>query len=185
MNSGVFCKLCVLYGEKRQSILGKQESGGNQMATIINIENVDKKYVEDPEFKTKKKTIFMGEAAGSEKIFAQMEFVKPGGKTKKFHSHSEQEEFFYVMKGSGILRINEKEVPVSEGDFFAKPAGRGIAHQFINTGNDILQILDFGLKVEQDIEEYPDEGIILLKKQGMLFRPSDGIVDWNPDPNEE
>ena len=155
------------------------------MSEPMNIRDIPTENIKDPDFKTRMKTLFLGDAAGSEKIFVNIDILKPGGKSKKFHSHSRQEEFFYVMKGSGILRITEKEFPVKEGDFVAKPAGKGIAHQFINNSADILQIMDFGLKEEEDIEIYPDDDIILLKKHGMIFRPGDGIVDWNSDPNEE
>lgn len=155
------------------------------MPEIINIAKLPKEFVDDPEFYTKKQTLRLGDAAGSERIYVNIDIIKPGGKSKKFHSHSKQEEFFYVMKGSGLLRINEREVNVAAGDFYAKPAGKGIAHQFMNNGDDILQIMDFGLIEDENIEEYPDEGIILLKKRGMIFRPGDGLVDWNPDPNDE
>ena len=155
------------------------------MPEVMNLKDIPVEHIKDPRFVSKKKTLLLGDAAGSEKIFVNMDYLKPGGKSKKYHSHSKQEEFFYVMKGEGILRINEREVSVQEGDFVAKPAGKGIAHQFINTGSRIMQIMDFGLREEEDIETYPDDNLILLKKQGMIFRPGDGIVDWNPDPNEE
>lgn len=155
------------------------------MPEVHNINDIPLEHIKDPDFAGKMKTLFLGDVAGSEKIFVNMDYIKPGGKSKKFHSHSKQEEFFFVIAGKGVLRIGESEEPVIEGDFVAKPAGKGIAHQFINNGSEILQVFNFGLKSEEDIEEYPDEGIIMLKKQGMIFRPGDGLVDWNPDPNEE
>ncbi|MCD4783675.1 MAG: cupin domain-containing protein [Candidatus Eremiobacteraeota bacterium] len=155
------------------------------MSELLNIDNIAKEHIKDPDFKSKKKTLFLGDAAGAENIFVNIDYIKHGGKSKKYHSHTKQEEFFFIMKGKGILRLNEKEISVREGDFVAKPAGKGIAHQFINNGKDILQIMDFGLREEDDIESYPDEDIILLKKHGMIFRPGDGIVNWDSDPNEE
>jgi len=159
--------------------------GGRAMPEVLNVKNIPEEYIIDPEFRSKKKTLHLGDAAGSEEIFAQIDFIKPSGKSKKFHSHSKQEEFFFVMKGRGILRMNKREISIKEGDFVAKPAGKGIAHQFINNSSDILQIMNFGLREEEDIEIYPDDDVILLKKQGMIFRPGDGLVNWDPNPNEE
>lgn len=82
-----------------------------------------------------------------------------GSESTKYHSHSLQEEFFLILKGTGTLRINNERKEVRAGDFLAKLAGKGIAHQFINTGTEILEILDCGLKVLGDIVTYPDDSV--------------------------
>ncbi len=70
------------------------------------------------------------------------------------------------------------------GDFVAKPAGKGIAHQFINTGEEILEILDCGLQVTDDVATYPDEDVVLLRKDRLAFKRADTLIGWSSDPNE-
>jgi len=125
------------------------------MAKVLNLDNIPKEYVDDPNFEGKMKTLYLGAAAGSERIYVNVDFVKPGAKSVKYHAHSRQEECFLILAGAGVLRMDDKEIPVKKGDFVAKPAGRGIAHQFINTGTEILEILDCGLTEADDVITYP------------------------------
>ena len=153
------------------------------MAKVLNLDNVPKEYVDDPDFKSKMKTLYLGTAAGSERIYVNIDFVKPGAKSVKYHAHSRQEEFFLILAGVGVLRMDDEEMPVKKGNFVAKPAGRGIAHQFINTGPEILEILDCGLTEADDVITYPEEGVVFCKKQGSVFKRSDALDDWSSDPN--
>lgn len=155
------------------------------MLRVVNIDNMPDEFVDDPQFESPMKTAYLGAAAGSEKIYVNIDYVKPGAKSVKYHSHSRQEEFFLILKGSGMLRMRGKEIPVRQGDFVAKPAGKDIAHQFINNGAEVLQILDCGLNEKDETVTYPDEGVILLKKQRLAFRISDALRDWSSDPNAE
>jgi uncharacterized cupin superfamily protein len=81
--------------------------------------------------------------------------------------------------------MGDEEIPVKQGDFVAKPAGKDIAHQFINSGSEVLEILDCGLDEGDETITYPDEEVILLKKQRLAFRISDALKDWSSDPNKE
>jgi uncharacterized cupin superfamily protein len=139
------------------------------MVKILNVNRLPDEFVDDPHFESKMKTAYLGAAAGSEKIYVDIDYVKPGAKSVKYHSHSK--------------RMNDEEIPVKKGDFVAKPAGKDIAHQFINTGSEVLQILDCGLNEKDETITYPDDGVILLKKQRKAFRISDALKDWSSDPN--
>ena len=80
------------------------------------------------------------------------------------------EEFFLILSGSGLLRMSDETAPVRAGDFVAKAAGKGIAHQFINNGTEVLEILDCGTTEPGDVIDYPDERI-----RGK---------NWSSDPNQ-
>ncbi|KNB69713.1 cupin domain-containing protein [Brevibacillus reuszeri] len=129
-------------------------------------------------------TLYLGDAAGSEKLYANIDRVQPGAKSTKYHTHSLQEEFFLILAGSGILRLNGEEYPVTKGSFVAKPAGKNIAHQFINTGNEVLEILDVGTKVEGDVAYYPDEDVYFLRKEKKMFKGSEAMMKWDSEPNK-
>lgn len=153
------------------------------MPEIYNLDAVPDKYMDDPGFKSQLKTKYLGALAGSERIYVNIDYVKPGAKSVKYHSHSLQEEFFLILHGSGSVRIQERTISVKQGDFFAKPAGKGIAHQFINDGEEVLEILDCGINDNNDFVEYPDEDLLLVKKKGMVFKRADALKDWSSVPN--
>ena len=47
---------------------------------------------------------------------------------------------FFVLHGSGEVRIGEARYPIRAGDIIACPAGgKETAHQIINTGNEELR----------------------------------------------
>ncbi len=139
--------------------------------------------MDDPEFQTKMKSLLIGDAMGTEKIYVNIDFVKPGGKSVKYHSHSRQEEFFLIMSGKGILRINGEELLIKTGDVISKPAGKDIAHQFINNSTEILQILDVGNRDKDDIVIYPDENTVYIRNKQLAFNIDEHIKDWTSDPD--
>jgi uncharacterized cupin superfamily protein len=51
----------------------------------------------DPDFQSKMKTILIWDAIGCEKIYENIDYVKPGAESVKYHSHSKQEEFFLII----------------------------------------------------------------------------------------
>jgi len=150
---------------------------------ISNINTIPDEYIDDPNFESKMKSLLIGDALGSEKIYVNIDFVKPGGKSTMYHSHSRQEEFFLIMSGNGLLRINEEEIPVKTGDVISKPAGKNIAHQFINNSSEILQILDVGNRDKDDVAMYPDENKIFIRNKKLVFNINDNIENWTSDPN--
>jgi uncharacterized cupin superfamily protein len=154
------------------------------MQPVYNINAMPTSAISDPDLGAKLQTLMLGAAARSERLYVNIDRVKPGAKSCKYHSHSLQEEFFLVLAGSGSLRLESREFDVKAGDFFAKPAGKGVCHQFINTGEGTLELLDVGLKVE-DTAEYPDEGVRLDRGKRVATRMGDGGVlpNWTSDPN--
>lgn len=154
------------------------------MNKIHNLTKLPSEFIDDPKFETKLRTKYLDAAAGSEKLYINIDYVKPGGKSVKYHSHSHQEEFFAILKGNGLLKFNDEEIQITTNDFFAKPAGKGIAHQFINNSDEILIILDCGTKDENDEVYYPDENITYIKKEKKAYRDGKLIKDWSSEPNE-
>jgi uncharacterized cupin superfamily protein len=155
-----------------------------QMKHISNLANIPKEFMDDPEFSSSLKTVRVGDAIGTEQFYVNVDCVKPGSLSTKYHAHDLQEEFFMIMAGSGILRFDGQEMRVSPGDVISKPAGKGLAHQFINDGHDILQIMDIGTRVTGDTIVYPDEGTVYVKGQNRTFHIEDSIQGWSSDPND-
>ncbi len=128
----------------------------------------------------------LGRSVGSKKIYANMDIVPPKCFSTKYHSHSQQEEFFLIISGEGTLRLQNKEITIKEGDFLAKPAGEGIAHTFFNSGKENLIILDVGTNEAEDTCYYPDEDVYMLKSNNTRhIVHSESFADgWSSNPNE-
>lgn len=154
------------------------------MKKMHNLTSLPAEFIDDPKFESMLRTKYLGAAAGSEKLYINIDYVKPGGKSTKYHSHSHQEEFFAILKGSGLLRLNDEEIQVTTNDFFAKPAGKEIAHQFINNSDDILIILDCGAKDNKDEVFYPDENMTYKKREKKSYKDGKLIKNWSSNPNE-
>lgn len=149
---------------------------------INNINNIQAEFIEN--FAKGLTTAYLGKAAGSDKIYVDIDTLPPGTYSAKYHAHTKQEEFFIIISGSGTLRMNGKETTVSEGDFIAKPCGKDNAHQFYNSGSGPLKILDIGTVENGDICIYPDEDVCLLRDSRTAFHMKDALENWDSEPNK-
>ena len=85
--------------------------------------------------------------------------VPPGKSAYPFHSHRINEEMFFVLQGSGEVRIGAETFPIRTGDFIACPSGGPeVAHQIRNTGIEELKFLAVSTVRSPEINEYPDSG---------------------------
>jgi len=96
--------------------------------------------------------------------------VPPGKRGFPFHSHRVQEEMFFILEGTGEVRIGGETFPIRSGDVIACPTGGPeTAHQIINTGSTELKYLSLSTKSPAEICEYPDSGKIAGFGDGMRF----------------
>ena len=96
----------------------------------------------------------LGEHAGLRRIGVNVDLIRPGERSTKFHWHHEEEECFLVLSGSGVLMVGDERFRVGPGDFFAKREGPERPHQFVNDGDQDLRILTIG-EHRGDKAEYP------------------------------
>ena len=96
----------------------------------------------------------LGEQAGLRRIGVNVDVIRPGERSTKYHWHHEEEECFLVLSGTGLLQVAGKTYRVGPGDFFAKREGPEHPHQFINDGDKELRVLTVG-EHRGDVAEYP------------------------------
>ena len=83
--------------------------------------------------------------------------VPPGMRAFPHHNHLVNEEMFFVLEGSGELRIGEGTHPVRAGDIIAcPPGGPETAHQLVNTGDVELRYLAVSTQLSPEVCQYPD-----------------------------
>jgi len=105
------------------------------------------------------KMAFVGRQVGAVKLGYNVTTVAPGKRAFPAHNHRINEEMFFILSGTGEVRIGAATYPIREGDFIGCPPGdRATAHQIVNTGREDLRFLAVSTKESLDIAEYPDTG---------------------------
>jgi uncharacterized cupin superfamily protein len=135
------------------------------MKPILNIKDLEFKsspvpMPEDIKKKYEGATMGMvGQLLGAKKLGYNVTRLPPGKRAFPFHSHRVNEEMFFVLEGSGEIRIGAETFPISKGDFIATtPGGAEKAHQIVNNSDKDIEYLAVSTRLTPDIAEYPDSG---------------------------
>ena len=100
---------------------------------------------------------------GAQKLGYNLTVVPPGKRAFPLHNHRANEEMFFVIEGSGELRVGSETYPVRQGDVIAcPPGGPETAHQIINTSDAELKYLSVSTMISPEMAEYPDSGKVGL-----------------------
>jgi uncharacterized cupin superfamily protein len=105
------------------------------------------------------RTAQIGRVVGARKLGYNLTAVPPGKAAFPFHSHRVNEEMFFVLQGSGEVRIGDAVHAIRAGDVIAcPPGGPECAHQIRNTGAEELRYLAVSTRETPDVVAYPDSG---------------------------
>ena len=88
---------------------------------------------------------------------SKFQIVKfPAGKQVDPHFHKTKVEVFYVVKGQGIIKINDQEFRCQPDDFFL--IERGDVHQIINdTDEDFIMLVFRTNEIQEDLHWQNEE----------------------------
>jgi uncharacterized cupin superfamily protein len=101
----------------------------------------------------------VGARIGARMLGYNITAVPPGKRAFPLHNHHANEEMFFILQGSGELRVGDERWSIRQGDFIASPpGGPASAHQIINTGNEELRYLAVSTMITPETVEYPDSG---------------------------
>lgn len=84
--------------------------------------------------------------------------VPPGKESFVHHVHLVDEEWMYVLSGTGELRIGDERFTVGPGDFAGFPP-RTHAHHLCNPGPVDLVYLSGGETIDHGVADFPDLGL--------------------------
>jgi uncharacterized cupin superfamily protein len=133
----------------------------------------------------------VGTRIGATKLGYNICVVPPGKRAFPIHNHHANEEMFFVLQGSGEVRIGAEQYPIRTGDFIASPpGGPELAHQIVNTGNEELRYLAVSTMIMPETVEYPDSGKVAtysrqtapdgtLRIVRQIGRPASSIDYWD------
>lgn len=118
----------------------------------------------------------VGTAIGAQKLGYNVTAVPPGERAFPLHNHRINEEMFFVIEGTGEIRIGDATHAIRAGDVIAcPPGGPESAHQIVNTSDSELRYLAISTLMSPEICEYPESG----KFGVMTERPTEsGGESW-------
>ena len=99
--------------------------------------------------------------------------VEPGNQAFSYHYHEMNEEVFYIISGTGIVRTVKGDITVKAGDIITFPTGKEGSH-VIRNGSDTekLVYIDFDAINIPEIVHLPD-----VKKVMVIGPDSNAIYD--------
>lgn len=101
----------------------------------------------------------IGPLLGAVDLGYSYDVVPPGKRGCPFHSHRAEEEMFFIVRGSGILRYGQESRRIRAGDVICCPVGGPeTAHQIINDSDAELAYLSVSTRMPAEVCEYPDSG---------------------------
>ena len=102
----------------------------------------------------------LGSSAGSASVGCRRMIVPSGGRTTPVHKHTAEEEFFYVLGGSGLSWQDGETFSVREGDALLHRADAE-AHTLI-AGDEGIEVLAFGTRAHVETGVLPRAGVAWL-----------------------
>ncbi len=108
---------------------------------------------------------------GPGRAFFKVEVIQPGESAARFHSHSEVDEYYLILEGTGTLRHNDKDVTIKQGDLIGKPTGPDNSSMIVADKGETLRILDMEVwharpYISKDIIVNPDFNELIMRGQG-------------------
>jgi uncharacterized cupin superfamily protein len=117
--------------------------------------------------------------AGGRAIGANLTRVPPGKAAFPFHHHRANEEHFFILSGTGVVRIGPAAHAVKAHDYLVHlPGGAEHAHQLINTGEEDLVYLAISTRIVPEVVGYPDSaktGVRTDAAEGSRFLIPDAV----------
>ena len=126
----------------------------------------------------------IGPLLGAKDLGYSYDVVPPGKRSCQFHSHSGEEEMFFIVKGEGTLRYGAESRKVRAGDFICCPTGGPeTAHQIVNDSAAELAYISVSTMRDAEVCEYPDSKKIGAFGVGKLrhMTPAGSNVDYWKD----
>jgi len=103
------------------------------------------------------KGVLLARETGLKRIGVSLATIKPGKESFVYHSHEREEEWLYIISGTGTAEIDGEEHAIGPGDFMGFPTP-SVAHHLRNSGSEDLVYLMGGESLDAEIATFPRLG---------------------------
>ena len=149
---------------------------------VINIDQLKLAHFREKE-KFESRSARIGPLLGARDLGYSYDVVPPGKTACPFHSHRAEEEMFFIVRGTGLLRYGAQTRKIRAGDFICCPVGGpDTAHQIVNDSSEDLAYISVSTMMPAEVCEYPDSGKIGAFGGGEvrhMTRPSHAVDYWD------
>lgn len=155
---------------------------GTVDSRVVNIDAVTlEHFVKGDKFESR--AVRIGRLLGAKDLGYSYDVVPPGKRSCPFHSHSAEEEMFFIVRGEGTLRYGSETRRIRAGDVICCPTGGPeTAHQIVNDSDGELAYLSVSTMMRAEVCEYPDSGKIGAFGEGVRhMTPAGANVDYWTD----
>jgi len=123
---------------------------------VVNIDELDlETFEKGAKYASRYKRI--GPLVGAKDLGYSYDIVPPGKTSCPFHSHRGEEEMFFIVRGTGMLRYGRETRKIRAGDVICCPVGGpDTAHQIVNDSEGDLAYLSISTMMPAEVCEYPD-----------------------------
>ena len=129
------------------SVIGKR---------VVNVDELKLEHFEQGD-KYASDAVRIGPLLGAKDLGYSYDVVPPGKRSCPFHSHRAEEEMFFIVSGTGLLRYGAETRKVRAGDFICCPTGGpDTAHQLVNDSDAPLAYISVSTMMPAEVCEYPD-----------------------------
>ncbi len=125
----------------------------------------------------------LGKQAGMQRLGVNLTRIPPGKQSFIPHAHTIEEEFVFVLSGTGEVVLDGVAYPIGAGDFVGFPTD-GVVHHFVSVGPGDLVYLTGGERSPVEVTDLPSIGKTLVFRNNMvtLFGEDSGetvsLAEW-------
>jgi uncharacterized cupin superfamily protein len=109
----------------------------------------------------------LGDPAGMKRLGVHLMQIPPGKESFIPHNHAMQEEFVFVLSGTGEAVLDGVAHAVGPSDFVGFPTD-GVVHSIRATGQDALVYLTGGERTSVEVSDMPTIGKTTLTRDGRV-----------------
>lgn len=109
----------------------------------------------------------LSDVVGMQRAQVALGRIPPGKESFTFHAHTVQEEWVYILSGTGEADIGAETHAIGAGDYMGFPID-GTGHLMRNTGDDDLVYLMGGERTSHEVALFPKLGKRLVAAGGTL-----------------
>ena len=117
----------------------------------------------------------LSQLGGLQRTGVSLARLAPGKESFAYHAHHREEEWIYILSGSGVAHIDGADYALEAGDFVAFPTPSA-AHLLANRGEADLVYLMGGENKAHDVADFPtlDRRMVKLDGEITIYKLSEG-----------
>ncbi len=96
----------------------------------------------------------LSDFTGMQRLGVSIGRIPPGKEGFLPHAHTTQEEFIYILEGTGTLSLDDEVTTLNPGDFVGFPTD-GMVHHLANDGTADLVYLMGGERTATEVSDFP------------------------------